>query len=82
MINKPDNASHVGKGISGQAKPDVTPVIALDGTGRDGLSRNDDTTHPSRINTWPEGVRRVVCLNCDKIFESESKAHRLCRACR
>jgi hypothetical protein len=82
MINNPENGSRAGKGISGHAKPDVAYVIAPDRTGREGLSSNEDTTHPTRINTWPEGVRRVLCLNCDKTFESESKAHRLCRVCR
>ena len=33
-------------------------------------------------NTWPEGIRYLVCLNCGRPFESDSKAQRLCRACR
>jgi hypothetical protein len=60
----------------------------IDSPEREGLSSNEDTTtapHRDRArstNTWPEGVRRMVCLNCDRTFESESKAQRLCRVCR
>lgn len=34
------------------------------------------------VNTWPDGIRHLVCLNCGRAFESDSKAQRLCRACR
>jgi hypothetical protein len=60
----------------------------IDSPEREGLASNEDTTavpHRDRArstNTWPEGVRRMVCLNCDRTFESESKAQRLCRVCR
>lgn len=33
-------------------------------------------------NTWPEGIRHLLCLKCGRAFESDSKAQRLCRACR
>jgi hypothetical protein len=33
-------------------------------------------------NTWPEGTRHLVCLNCGRAFPSDSKAQRLCKACR
>jgi hypothetical protein len=33
-------------------------------------------------NAWPDGIRHLVCLNCSRVFESDSKAQRLCRACR
>jgi hypothetical protein len=34
------------------------------------------------VNTWPDGTRHLVCLSCGRTFESDSKAQRLCRACR
>lgn len=34
------------------------------------------------VNGWPEGRRRVACLNCNRPFWSLGKAHRLCTACR
>jgi DNA-directed RNA polymerase subunit RPC12/RpoP len=37
---------------------------------------------PRSANTWPGGMRHVLCLNCGRDFESTSKAQRLCRACR
>ena len=37
---------------------------------------------PPSVNRWPEGTRQLVCLNCSRIFASESKIHRLCRVCR
>jgi hypothetical protein len=37
---------------------------------------------PPSINRWPEGVRHLLCLNCNRVFPSESKMERLCRACR
>ena len=33
-------------------------------------------------NTWPGGMRELLCLNCGRAFESDSKAQRLCRRCR
>jgi hypothetical protein len=39
-------------------------------------------TLPPSINRWPEGIRRLLCLNCSRVFPSESKMERLCRACR
>ena len=50
-------------------------------TNRD-MAPRDCQDSPRSINTWPEGVRHVLCLNCDRAFESESKAQRLCRDCR
>jgi hypothetical protein len=37
---------------------------------------------PPSINRWPEGIRRLLCLNCSRIFPSESKMERLCKSCR
>jgi hypothetical protein len=37
---------------------------------------------PSSVNRWPEGIRQLLCLNCSRIFPSESKMQRLCRVCR
>jgi hypothetical protein len=37
---------------------------------------------PASGNRWPEGIRQLLCLNCSRIFQSESKMQRLCRACR
>ena len=34
------------------------------------------------VNTWPEGMRPLLCLNCGRAFQSGSKAQRLCGACR
>ncbi len=34
------------------------------------------------VNTWPEGIRHLLCLKCGRAFESDSKALRLCKACR
>ncbi len=34
------------------------------------------------LNSWPEGRRRVACLNCNRPFWSLGKAHRLCTSCR
>jgi hypothetical protein len=34
------------------------------------------------VNAWADGTRHLVCLSCDRAFESDSKAQRLCRACR
>jgi hypothetical protein len=39
-------------------------------------------TSPAAGNRWPEGTRQLLCLNCSRIFPSESKMQRLCRACR
>jgi hypothetical protein len=39
-------------------------------------------TTPPSVNRWPEGTRQLLCLNCSRIFASESKMERLCRACR
>ena len=39
-------------------------------------------TIPSSVNRWPEGVRQLLCLNCARMFPSESKIQRLCRVCR
>jgi hypothetical protein len=33
-------------------------------------------------NRWPDGSRHLVCLNCGGVFESDSKAQRLCQTCR
>ena len=87
MIDNPANGSRARTEISDHAKPFV-PVVTADRAGREGLASHEDTTHPAfedglrPINTWPEGVRRLLCLNCDRTFESESKAQRLCRVCR
>jgi hypothetical protein len=88
MIHNPENGSRARKAMPGDAKPDVPHVVTPDGTRRESLSANGDTTPPTcgnslrSINTWPERIRRVLCLNCDRTFESDSKAQRLCRACR
>ena len=37
---------------------------------------------PDSINRWPEGIRDLLCLNCERAFQSASKIQRLCRACR
>jgi hypothetical protein len=34
------------------------------------------------VNSWPDGSRHLVCLNCGRAFESDSKAQRLCQTCR
>jgi hypothetical protein len=88
MINNPENDSRAGPEMSGHTTPDVPPVVTPDRPPREGPLSYEDTT-PSTcreyfrsINTWPEGVRRVLCLNCDRTFESDSKAQRLCRVCR
>lgn len=39
-------------------------------------------TPPSSVNRWPEGIRHLLCLNCNRAFQSESKIQRLCRVCR
>jgi hypothetical protein len=39
-------------------------------------------TSPPSVNRWPEGIRNLLCLNCSRIFPSESKMQRLCKACR
>ncbi len=36
---------------------------------------------PRSVNTWPEGIRYLLCLKCGRVFQSDSKAQRLCRAC-
>ncbi len=33
-------------------------------------------------NSWPEGIRHLLCLKCGRAFESDSKAQRLCGPCR
>ena len=33
-------------------------------------------------NSWPGGIRSLRCLNCRRVFQSDSKAQRLCKACR
>jgi len=88
MINNPENDSRAGTEILGHATPDVPHVVTPTRPRREALSSNEDTRIPlcgdglRSINTWPAGVRRTLCLNCDRTFESESKAQRLCRACR
>jgi len=42
---------------------------------------NPDET-PTSVNDWPEGRRELLCLACDRRFESISKVQRLCDACR
>jgi hypothetical protein len=37
---------------------------------------------PDSVNRWPEAVRHLLCLSCGRAFESDSKVHRTCRACR
>jgi Fe2+ or Zn2+ uptake regulation protein len=37
---------------------------------------------PQSTNRWPEGIRHLLCLTCGRVFESDSKVQRLCRACR
>lgn len=37
---------------------------------------------PQSTNQWPEGIRHLLCLTCGRVFESDSKVQRLCRACR
>jgi len=34
------------------------------------------------VNRWPGGMRLVLCLSCGRAFESDSKAQRICKACR
>jgi len=57
-------------------------------TGAYNMSSRGEMAHlkcpasPASGNRWPEGVRQLVCLNCSRIFPSESKMQRLCRACR
>ena len=88
MIDNPENGSRAGEGIAGRAKPDVPPVVTPDRPRHEGLSNNEDTAYRTgrdggrSSNAWPEGVRRVPCLNCGRTFESDSKVQRLCRACR
>jgi hypothetical protein len=53
-----------------------------------GTSRYAEMAHlkcqeaPRSVNTWPGGVRHLLCLGCGRNFESASKAQRLCRSCR
>jgi hypothetical protein len=53
-----------------------------------GVAGRDATTHLTcaeplgSVNTWPEGTRHLLCLNCARAFESDSKALRLCKVCR
>jgi hypothetical protein len=88
MINNPENGSRAGTEIVGHAELGALHVVRGDFPRRAGVSSNEDTTPLTcrdglrSINTWPEGVRRMLCLNCDRTFESDSKAQRLCRACR
>jgi hypothetical protein len=57
-------------------------------TGAYNMSSHGEMAHlkcppaPASGNRWPEGVRQLVCLNCSRIFPSDSKMQRLCRACR
>lgn len=37
---------------------------------------------PESLNDWPDGSRQLSCLDCDRPFRSNSKAQRLCHACR
>ena len=37
---------------------------------------------PESLNEWPDGSRQLRCLDCDRPFRSDSKAQRLCHACR
>jgi hypothetical protein len=37
---------------------------------------------PDSLNDWPDGSRQLSCLDCDRPFRSDSKAQRLCHACR
>lgn len=39
-------------------------------------------TPPPSINRWSEGIRHLPCLNCNRMFPSESRIQRLCRVCR
>jgi len=88
MINEREKGSRDEEEMSSQAKPGVPHGVAPDGSRREGSSSHEDTMRPPgrdrlrTINTWSEGVRRVLCLNCDSTFESESKIQRLCQACR
>ena len=41
----------------------------------------DRVRKEQRRDRWPEGIRSLPCLNCERTFPSESKAQRLCRAC-
>ena len=88
MVNHPENDSRAGTEIAGHHKPDVPHVGTIERTRRERLSSHEGMTPPhvgtisAPSNTWPEGVRRVLCLNCDRTFESESKAQRLRSDCR
>jgi hypothetical protein len=56
--------------------------------GTEGIRNHGEMAHlkcppsPPSVNSWPEGVRRLLCLNCGRTFPSESKMQRLCKGCR
>jgi hypothetical protein len=52
--------------------------------GMDTVLRRREMVHLEcpESNTWPGGMRELLCLNCGRAFESDSKAQRLCRRCR
>ena len=54
--------------------PPALPVVAVAG--------GEEGSMPPLGNRWPEGIRRLLCLNCSRGFPSESKMQRLCKACR
>ena len=75
----------------GDAMPTVSPTCPLCShpvLGAQGISNHGEMVHlecptsPALGNRWPEGIRQLLCLNCSRIFPSESKMQRLCRACR
>ena len=76
----------------GDAMPSVSPMCPFCAhpvlAGAYNVSSHGEMAHlkcptfPVSGNRWPEGVRQLVCLNCSRVFPSESKMQRLCRACR
>lgn len=64
---------------SAAPRPSAAPVS---GVVRAVPARLPNPTRRRSVNSWPKGVRRVRCLQCGRGFESDSKAQRLCRACR
>lgn len=45
-------------------------------------ARRPNPTPYRSVNAWPRRIRHVPCLNCGRAFQSDSKAQRLCKACR
>lgn len=54
------------------------PVV----TGATAHLRCQEVPEAVTVNGWPNGSRQLSCLGCDRVFASDSKAQRLCHACR